>query len=393
MMTPTRLLNRDQGRSLQYELLPIPGLAFASTVLVTVMVASAVEAGVRKCTPVPTATFDFQLENDFKEISLFHQSDDEYTNGIRFRWSQAILNGANGPEHSVWPFRPRADRCFSVSYTFGQNLYTPKDLLTPDRILTDRPYAAWLYVGYSISAFTLTNRLGPMTGVRTLQILDVNVGVIGPAAIGQWAQNHAHRWFNVRVYDGGPIKIAQGWPNQLPNEPAFFGEYKRDDKWTEAFVGESRVFDLVTTARGALGTVFIFAGAGARARVGYGLQDSVIGRPTTIAWEYARLSDSKLAWVSKLVPTESYVFGAVEGRAVARNEFLDGTAFRDTPQSVEKRRGVGDVEIGGVVGWPVVKVTYRTVVRTSEYPLHPDNHYFGSIDFTVWFKRTPILRR
>ena len=142
MTTPTRLLNRDQGRSLQYALLPIRGIAFASTVLVTVMVASAVEAGVRKCTPVPTATFDFQLENDFKEISLFHQSDDEYTNGIRFRWSQAILNGANGPEHSVWPFRPRADRCFSVSYTFGQNLYTPKDLLTPDRILTDRPYAA-----------------------------------------------------------------------------------------------------------------------------------------------------------------------------------------------------------------------------------------------------------
>jgi outer membrane protein LpxR len=58
-----------------------------------------------------------------------------------------------------------------------------------------------------------------------------------------------------------------------------------------------------------------------------------------------------------------------------------------------RRRGVGDVEIGGVVGWPVVKVTYRTVVRTSEYPLHPGNHHFGSIDFTVWFKRTPISRR
>jgi len=145
MTTSTRLLNRDQGRSLQYALLPIRGLAFASAVLLTVMVAAAVEAAGPRCKPVPTATFDFQLENDFKEISLFHQSDDEYTNGIRFRWSQAILNRADGhPEHSVWPFRPRADRCFSVSYTFGQNLYTPKDLLTPDRILTDRPYAAWL---------------------------------------------------------------------------------------------------------------------------------------------------------------------------------------------------------------------------------------------------------
>lgn len=336
------------------------------------------------CVTVAGNRVDAVLENDTKAFDLVHQSDDEYTNGVRVAWSHMMQSGSAGPFHTVWPFRERVDRCFEVSLAFGQSLYTPRNLLTPARMLDDRPYAAWLYGSYTIAAYALTSETGARRGLKTLRAVDLNVGVIGPAANGEWAQNTAHRIFDVRVYPGGPLKIAQGWPNQLPNELGFFVEFRREDKRAEAFSGDTRYLDFVTTVRGAAGNVFAFAGAGGRARLGFGLHDAVVGRPTTISFKSLQTTPGGApSWLSFLVPTEFYLFAATEGRFVLRNEFLDGTLFVDSPQSVQKNGLVGDFDFGTAIGWRAFKVTFRTVVRTSEYRLHPGNHYFGSLAVTV----------
>ena len=43
-----------------------------------------------------------------------------------------------------WAIRTNAQ---NLGYVFGQNMYTPQNLLTNGLIKTDRPYAGWLYGG------------------------------------------------------------------------------------------------------------------------------------------------------------------------------------------------------------------------------------------------------
>jgi lipid A 3-O-deacylase len=354
-------------------------------------------AGPVPCQQRGARALNLLVENDTKTFpfDLFHQSDDEYTNGVQATWARARATETDGRNQAVWPFGSDPDRCYSSSVGLGQSLYTPVDLFTTERITTDRPYAAWLYGTYAVHAYrTEENAIGELT-VRTKVTVDINAGIIGPAAQGEWAQNTAHRVFNIRVGDNGPIKIAMGWANQLPNEPALYVEYRRDDERTEGFIRRSRIFDVSTKWRGTFGNVFIFGGAGGRVRFGFGLHDEGVERPTTLtlvramsegstsaAGQNASLGTSAIGWLRVLVPTELYWFGESEGRLVFRNEFLDGPLFRAFPTTIQKRPVVGDAEAGLVIAWGPVKATYRTVVRTAEFFGQPANHYFGSFALT-----------
>jgi hypothetical protein len=67
------------------------------------------------------------------------------------------------------------------------------------------------------------------------------------------------------------------------------------------------------------------------------------------------------------IPTSGfswYLFAAVEGRAVARNIFLDGNTFEDS-RSVDKKPLVGDLSAGVALFWSDdfrmdASATYRT---------------------------------
>jgi len=89
-------------------------------------------------------------ENDlFSSLFTGIHTDRHYTQGMKALW----LDGDDElprPAKAVADFLPawginvKADR---FGYDFGQNIYTPSDLLTSALITNDRPYAGWLYAG------------------------------------------------------------------------------------------------------------------------------------------------------------------------------------------------------------------------------------------------------
>jgi lipid A 3-O-deacylase len=74
-----------------------------------------------------------------------------------------------------------------------------------------------------------------------------------------------------------------------------------------------------------------------------------------------------------------FVFGAVDGRAVARDIFLDGNTFKDSP-SVEKIPFVADLSYGlGFIRGPF-QLTFTQVYRTREFETQPYKYNeFGSL--------------
>jgi len=79
-----------------------------------------------------------------------------------------------------------------------------------------------------------------------------------------------------------------------------------------------------------------------------------------------------------------YLFAGVEGRAVARNIFLDGNTFRDS-RSVDKEPLVGDLQFGIALTWRNVRLSYTHVLRTREFETQDEADNFGAFSLSVRF--------
>ena len=71
-------------------------------------------------------------------------------------------------------------------------------------------------------------------------------------------------------------------------------------------------------------------------------------------------------------------FASAEGRAVARNIFLDGNTFKDS-RSVDKEPFVGDLQWGLVLTWRNFRVSFTDVFRTREFETQKESEHYGSI--------------
>lgn len=76
-----------------------------------------------------------------------------------------------------------------------------------------------------------------------------------------------------------------------------------------------------------------------------------------------------------------YLFAGADGRAVARNIFLDGNTFRDSP-SIDKEHFVADLSAGLALTFERVRISYTVVYRTKEFQGQDDNDLFGSVGLT-----------
>src|SRR3546814_21189367 len=89
-------------------------------------------------------------------------------------------------------------------------MYTPSDITVADPDPEDQPYAGWLY-----GTAGLINDLATGEGTRTQTSVQLSLGVVGPAALGEQVQKALHT-----VIDSPE---PQGWDHPLRNEPAGIG--------------------------------------------------------------------------------------------------------------------------------------------------------------------------
>jgi len=300
---------------------------------------------------------NIQLENDLWGGG----SDRHYTHGTRL--SYLSKENPTGFEDKVkeklqnWLpnlVLPHASR---IGFSLGQSIFTPEDIAATELQEDDRPYAGWLYGGVSLVSKW-------ENGQDHFDNLEINIGVVGPAAQGEDTQTLVHRLKDVQ--------LPNGWDHQLKNEPGFVLYYERkwrlDPKVTFAGLGA----DFTPNLGMALGNVYTYGALGGILRVGVDLPNDY-GPPGI----KPGLSGSDF-----FEPTKNlgwYVFGGVEGRVMGRNIFLDGNTFADS-HSVDKRVLVGDLQVGIVItAFETVRLAYTNVFRSKEFAGQDGIDQFGSL--------------
>jgi hypothetical protein len=297
----------------------------------------------------PYGRLDLLEEND----SLYFHTDKHYTQGIRFSYLGSSVQPGDGWDqpfddladlHTPVFAADSADRRYAI--LFGQSIFTPENLTSAPPNPHDRPYGGWLYGGISLMQ---------RSGGDMLENVELDLGVVGPGALGEQIQNDWHQFIGIHQ--------AQGWADQLQNEPGAVIAYDR--LWRLNFLGTQGGFgaDVVPEMGATLGNVFTYGDAGATLRIGtnrgadYG-QARV--RPALSGTDYF---DSTQAADG----IGGYVFLGVEGRVVAHNIFLDGNDFRTSP-SVPRKWFVADLQGGVSLLWSrKVRFDFSVVRRTDEF--------------------------
>jgi hypothetical protein len=288
-------------------------------------------------------TATFINDND----AYFNIGDRHYTNGLYISLTT--------------PPRPR-DEGSDLRYSFflGQSIFTPEDLLLNPPNPEDRPYAGWLYAGVRMYRESAT----------VLDRADISLGVIGPSSGAEAVQI----WFHALNMFGGSVE-PRGWESQLHDEPAAVLSAQRT--WrvtlTEGFLDG----EFLPEANLALGNVFTYAGVGATLRVGRNLRADWGPPRIQPALQGSDFVDrdaaGSFAW---------YVFAGIEGRAIARNIFLDGNTWKESP-NVSRETFVADYNLGlAVIGGPfALRMSYTE--RTREFETQHGNDKFVSLNLSL----------
>jgi hypothetical protein len=256
--------------------------------------------------------FGILFENDW-----FGNADHDYTNGIELTYTTAPQDTPDWLVDAArrLPFF-NAPGDVRTRYALGQTMFTPIDKTLANPLPTDRPYAGFL--------FGTAGLIGD-SGTYLDQV-QITLGVIGPMSLAGDAQN----WVHGIVGD----KKAQGWHYQLHNEPGLIIQEERSFKLIPPKSILGMIFDFEPHVGAAVGNVYDFANAGAMARLGFNLPGDY--GPMRI--------DPSMPGSNFFEPTgafSAYVFAGVDGRAIARNLFLDGNSW-ETSRSVKKLNLVYD---------------------------------------------------
>jgi hypothetical protein len=293
----------------------------------------------------PTA---WRLEEDNGNLAVWvpshRRTDDNYTQGLRLQITTDHVNGLlSRITHAV--LDPGGDNSDLLPtgghYEIGQEIYTPP--FRPGGPLpTDRPYAAWLY----------GRAAGDLITDRRHQSLGLDVGVIGPPALGGPIQNGFHA-----ITGTGPQE--SGWAHQLQFEPGLILRYDDAFLLGDWSVAGHRIVTLIPRGDLQAGNVHAGADVGVTAHVGYNLSHP---------WNPMQ---------SRGV-LEIYILGALRGSYVLRNIFLDGSTFRPSPH-VHTLPLTSSHDVGFGVRIDRVSIECRATTQAREYTDGPVARKYGSI--------------
>lgn len=307
------------------------------------------------------AVLELTEENDW-----FAGTDRHYTQGFRAVYLGAEQSRSHVLKDFVTPGM-NVNR-WRVGFLVGQVVFTPENLLAINALASDRPYAGWLYAGPVLQRRGVT----PSAGVPVLETFQLQMGVVGPGSLAKEEQNEAH-------FVGGSEQ-AEGWHNQLPNEPGLVLKYQRTWRlgpamprdWCTEFLPHVGV---------SLGNVETSARVGGTFRVGWHVPDDF----GVQLIDDAGLTDGGRYSAGTNQPFGGYLFFRAEGCAVGWNEFLDGSLFRRGRAYVGSRPFFGDVAGGVVLVFARVDLAFTMVYRAEEFYGQHAEDAFGSVSVSSKF--------
>lgn len=338
-----------------------PGLAVAH---------SAAGQAAPPASPDSGSTLILTEENDF-----FGGTDEHYTNGLKLTWISGDLKKYAEDERlpafvlpylGSLPFVNEADQQYNVALSLGQNMYTPRNTRATQPRPDDRPYAGWTYLALALHAKTADR----------LDTFETSLGVVGPSARAGETQNSYHSAMG--------FPRALGWKHQIHDEPGLMFSWMRTLRAKRVDLGRDVAWDLLPRAGVTAGNVLTNAAVGFETRLGYELPmdfGTSLIQPGGGVSSPAAADDIRL---KRETGFGAHVFFGAEGRAVARNIFLDGNTWEKSPH-VAKKAFVGDLLAGVGVVLGRAKLTYTHVYRTEEFEGQKGPQLFGSVSLSVTF--------
>ncbi len=308
------------------------------------------------------ATVSVYEENDASYLG--GDSDRDYTQGLRMSWLYPTERAPQLAQDAAKLTKLSIETTEAIALLIGHELYTPADIREPNLDEQDRPYAAWLYVGIGVA--NVERPADEPTSDR-LDSFEFDVGVVGPMAQGKYVQTRVHEAI------GSPR--PRGWEHQLENEVGAVAMYEHRRRLIRAQGPGDTDLDVVGGIGLSLGNIYQHAQASAIARLGWRIpRDFGIN---TIHRSSAEVG-GEVRGDEEREQLTAYVFGGAEGRAVARNIFLDGNMFRDS-HSVNTLPLVGEAMGGIALAYGNWRLALTQVVRTAEFEERRRPQRFGSL--------------
>ena len=314
-----------------------------------VLTLSVTSSPVRAETP-PRGVITLLDEND-----TFTNTDRNYTNGLKAGFVRAP--GYTDPlgtwiKTHLWP--DSKGLSFRNSYTFGQSMFTPRDLGISAPQPNDRPYAGWLYGGYGLVA----------EGEHSVTTAELELGVVGPSAGAKWLQQNFHRLIN-----GAEPK---GWDNQVRDTFGADLTVMRQWRPRDPMQWRDVEFGFEPHLGATVGDVTTEAFAGASIVIGDDLvHESLPMRVRPSLAGSGSFDIDGFGW---------FLFAGASARAIGYDIFLEGS----TPYKslIDRRPYVLDAQAGAAVRLWRAQIAFTLVERTKEFSQQNGNDRFGALSIS-----------
>lgn len=329
--------------------------------------------------PAFTETFKpIGEDNDKKTFSLYfendtiNQTDRHYTNGFKLTWlfgdtsSTTMKRGIARWLYSIGDFLPlikSKDNIRDISFSFGQNIYTPENIEISELVEDDRPYAGISYFAVGFHG-KKANRM---------DTIELYAGIVGPHSFAEDIQKKVHEISN--------SSNPNGWEHQLHDEPVLGVTYDRKMKLFRSAPYRAFSFDLNMNVGGGLGNAYTYLNCGSSLRFGVNMpNDFGTCRILPVSCSNPVFQEPQKGFLSHH-KISLYFFLTIDGQGILRDIFLDGNTFRES-HHIDKKPFVGDFMVGVTTIVKRFRISIADVYRTKMFKTQKDDQTYVTLNIS-----------
>ncbi len=329
--------------------------------------------GADSATPEPMQWI-LQWDNDY-----LAGTDRDYTNGIRFafsqelsanavldnrlrRWLHPLLGSTGESRRSPLRLPGRDEVRFAWGVGVTQLMFTPDDPNALQAPPGERPYAGWLGLEMSLHAKT----------ERSANSVTLVIGTTGQPSYARDTQN----WFHENVSNS---PLYQGWDSQVPAEPTlnlqFDHKLRLPSRDLDTLLPGLSVDGYGEWGLG-LGNFRTDAYVGMLLRGGYNLPARFTVPRVQLGSYGHRFFKAEEEYISNW----SFIgFTGVRGTGVAHDITLDGPVFRSFDTGVNRQPWVGELLLGFGIRFKEMELSVSRTLRSKEFKNQSSKQHFGSV--------------